>query len=147
MNAAIGRAYPRLSVAQYTSAREVSGIFVALLKFTPEPVDACIRVADFSCGNDEQQVPPLRCAPVGMTILLHNGNYREKSSISNRIVIPTGAQRSGATGLLALFFWEQRWPPDTSGFLAHGEWPRPFIQIPVRTRQSPVHFGGQEYPT
>jgi len=26
-----------------------------------------------------------------MTVLLHNGNYPEKSSISNEIVIPTGA--------------------------------------------------------
>jgi hypothetical protein len=41
----LGKQYSRLSVTQYTSAREVSGIFVALFKFTLEQVDACIGVA------------------------------------------------------------------------------------------------------
>jgi hypothetical protein len=37
------------------------------------------------------QVPPLRFALVGMTILLQNEHYRVKPSISNEFVIPTGA--------------------------------------------------------
>jgi hypothetical protein len=41
----------------------------------------------FVAGQAEQQVPPLRFASVGMTILLENGRYRVKSSISNEFVI------------------------------------------------------------
>ena len=44
------------------------------------------------------QVPPLRCAPVEMTILLRDEfrvSRRKRSLSYNRIVISTGAQRSG----------------------------------------------------
>ena len=47
------------------------------------------------------QVPPLRCAPVGMTILLWELALAPVNGTSsrwhNKIVIPTGAQRSGGT--------------------------------------------------
>ena len=48
-----------------------------------------------------KQVPPLRCAPVGMTILLCHRLLvpltGAKANSHNKIVIPTGAQRSGGT--------------------------------------------------
>jgi hypothetical protein len=44
------------------------------------------------------QVPPLRFAPVGMTIPLSRQELQlEKPHPCNRIVIPTGAKRSGGT--------------------------------------------------
>ncbi len=47
------------------------------------------------------QVPPLRCAPVGMTILLRYPLLvpltGAKGNSHSKIVIPTGAQRSGGT--------------------------------------------------
>ena len=49
------------------------------------------------------QVPPLRCAPVGMTILLCRRLpvplTGAKGNSYNKIVIPTGAQRSGGTAV------------------------------------------------
>jgi hypothetical protein len=46
----------------------------------------------------KQQVPPLRFAPVGMTILLQRSSISRWISFGhNRIVIPTGAKRSGGT--------------------------------------------------
>jgi hypothetical protein len=45
----------------------------------------------FVAGQAEQQVPPLRFAPVGMTILLQNGRHRVRFSTSNEFVISTGA--------------------------------------------------------
>jgi hypothetical protein len=45
-------------------------------------------------GEEMQQVPPLRCAPVGMTILLRGERlFRRIYSGRHGIVIPTGAQR------------------------------------------------------
>jgi hypothetical protein len=62
---------------------------------TPEiclAVDVCVKA-----GKKKPQVPPLRFAPVGMTIL-----WRNQFPFSHRIVIPTGAKRSGGTcGFLA----------------------------------------------
>jgi hypothetical protein len=49
-------------------------------------------------AKKKPQVPPLRFAPVGMTILLWpQGLQREILDPCNRIVIPTGAKRSGGT--------------------------------------------------
>jgi hypothetical protein len=48
-------------------------------------------------GEKKQQVPPLRYAPVGMTVLLHESLtcpkdlHVPKTYMSQRIVIPTGA--------------------------------------------------------
>ena len=49
-----------------------------------------------SWPQQKQQVPPLRFAPVGMTILLQGRTlFRCIYSAYYRIVIPTGAKRSG----------------------------------------------------
>ncbi len=43
----------------------------------------------------EQQVPPLRFAPVGMTILLEIHKFlRGQLCLRNKFVIPTGANRN-----------------------------------------------------
>jgi hypothetical protein len=54
-------------------------------------------VKETSDYRDKPQVPPLRFAPVGMTILLQGARYPLDLSVTNRIVIPTGAKRSGGT--------------------------------------------------
>jgi hypothetical protein len=47
--------------------------------------------------GEEPQVPPLRFAPVGMTISGGGNASRWSFCGHNRIVIPTGAKRSGGT--------------------------------------------------
>ena len=53
--------------------------------------DASIRIGHSISGA----LPPLRCTPVGMTILLHCRRCRDESSISKKFVIPT--ERSEGT--------------------------------------------------
>jgi hypothetical protein len=57
----------------------------------------------FDATDDEQQVPPLRYASVGMT-----PHFGHPHPTQNRSVIPTGAQRSGGT---CCFFPRANLPP------------------------------------
>jgi hypothetical protein len=91
----------------------------------------CVRI------KREPQISPLRCAPVEMTILFEGKDFGFPGEIGNlscnRIVISTGAQRSGEICGSLLVLTQTLWP--RFGFADRlsksDRWPSPIVFGPL----------------